>query len=166
MPIQRVPRYVLLFEQLRKVTPEHFDDLPVLDEAVKSISAVTNMLNESLRATEQRRALLRLQDMVNVNVALTRPGQLLIKEGKLVKVQQRTGALPILYWHLLTDMLIYSLINRISGALYKSRVIPLAHCVVSDASSISGHTKIDKECAFVLHYTRKSLIVVSLDHIV
>jgi hypothetical protein len=52
MPIQRIPRYLLLLKELIKHTPESHPDFTNLNEAHDKIQKVANALNEAEREAE------------------------------------------------------------------------------------------------------------------
>lgn len=52
MPIQRLPRYVLLIRDLLKQTPDTHKDFRLLTEAGKSMSDAADKLNEKIRENE------------------------------------------------------------------------------------------------------------------
>jgi len=47
-PVQRIPRYRLLFEELTKVTPPSHPDFPLCKEALHQIQGVRSLLSFSL----------------------------------------------------------------------------------------------------------------------
>eukprot|EP01094_Clydonella_sp_ATCC50884_P014436 TRINITY_DN2487_c0_g2_i3.p1 TRINITY_DN2487_c0_g2~~TRINITY_DN2487_c0_g2_i3.p1 ORF type:complete len:462 (-),score=132.77 TRINITY_DN2487_c0_g2_i3:52-1332(-) len=56
-PVQRVPRYVLLLQDLVKKTGDDHPDRQQLEKALSEIKTVTSHINESVRATERSRTL-------------------------------------------------------------------------------------------------------------
>jgi hypothetical protein len=52
LPVQRVPRYLMLLKELLKYTPAGHPDFLLLEEAVETVSAVATHINESIRAQE------------------------------------------------------------------------------------------------------------------
>lgn len=52
MPVQRVPRYKVLIEELLKVTPDHFPDKEPLKQALKSIKETATFIDETTRFKE------------------------------------------------------------------------------------------------------------------
>jgi FYVE/RhoGEF/PH domain-containing protein 5/6 len=53
MPVQRLPRYILLLRELYKHTPPTHADEPLLAKAVEKVSAVAEFVNEKKRSAEQ-----------------------------------------------------------------------------------------------------------------
>ncbi|XP_004363962.2 hypothetical protein CAOG_03123, partial [Capsaspora owczarzaki ATCC 30864] len=58
MPIQRIPRYNLLLEDLLKHTPEEHPDAEKLTEAVVSLRKISYDLNENIRRIENERRII------------------------------------------------------------------------------------------------------------
>ena len=55
MPIQRIPRYQLLLQELRKVTKKEFPnhaDLSLLDDAIDKVVESASHINEGIRKEE------------------------------------------------------------------------------------------------------------------
>ena len=52
MPVQRVPRYKVLIEELLKLTPNHFPDKELLKQAFKSIKETATFIDETIRFKE------------------------------------------------------------------------------------------------------------------
>ena len=57
MPIQRIPRYRLLLQELLKYTPETHPDYANINKAVAEIMKVAEHVNEGIRHTENSRLL-------------------------------------------------------------------------------------------------------------
>lgn len=66
-PIQRLPRYVLLIEDLVKNTPQWHVDHKALESSLSGIRAVSHAVNEAKRGAENREQLLQM------HLALTPP---------------------------------------------------------------------------------------------
>jgi hypothetical protein len=58
MPIQRMPRYKLLLEDLVKQTPESHGDLSALRDAVAMVSTLAREINEKIRSSEKTQTLI------------------------------------------------------------------------------------------------------------
>jgi hypothetical protein len=52
MPVQRIPRYILLLSELKKHTPSDHPDYPKITEAWTSMQEVANYVNEKKRESE------------------------------------------------------------------------------------------------------------------
>jgi hypothetical protein len=64
MPIQRVPRYKLLLTELMRFTAPENPDHQGLSKALDQIGVVANVINESIRAHENRGEILEIQALV------------------------------------------------------------------------------------------------------
>lgn len=60
MPVQRIPRYRLLMEQLLKYTPETHPDFSVLQQALTVILTLAESNNEAIRARENKNKMMEI----------------------------------------------------------------------------------------------------------
>jgi FYVE/RhoGEF/PH domain-containing protein 5/6 len=107
MPIQRVPRYVLLLKELQKRLPEDHPDKTNMDEAISKVGEVGDYLNEAIRKRENMEKISELETKFNGNIELLVPGRFIVKEAILKKLSHR-GHLTEYQFHLFNDLLIYS----------------------------------------------------------
>lgn len=87
LPVQRIPRYRLLLEELLRSTPpmyEYMDD--PLDRALAEISSLANNMNEGKRESESRRKLVLWQSRIRGKFPspLVQPHRRLIMDGPLL----------------------------------------------------------------------------------
>eukprot|EP00727_Mastigamoeba_balamuthi_P005512 m51a1_g1580 putative domain containing protein (651) ;mRNA; r:111795-113951 len=54
LPVQRIPRYVLLIQELIKSTPESHADRPLLADAVEQLMGIADYINEMKRESEKK----------------------------------------------------------------------------------------------------------------
>ncbi|KAI8853039.1 Dbl homology domain-containing protein [Chytridium lagenaria] len=115
MPIQRIPRYKLLLEQLLKYThPDHADYLSVL-RSVDLIAKVAALMNEKIYQYGMAVTMLNIQrSIIGLDIALLSAGRRLIHHGPVIKICRRTDQPR--YFFLFTDILIYArpLVRRFS----------------------------------------------------
>ncbi|KAL1694765.1 hypothetical protein GGG16DRAFT_122122 [Schizophyllum commune] len=87
LPVQRIPRYKLLLEQLMRSAPPAFDlmDDPI-DRALQEISSLANNMNEGKRESESRRKLVQWQARIRGRFPspLVQPHRRLIMDGPLL----------------------------------------------------------------------------------
>jgi len=84
MPVQRVPRYVLLLRELGKYTSPNHSDWQAIEDALLKIQDVTADINEAKRQMENMTRLLEVQSRISGDVGtLVVPHRRLIREGKL-----------------------------------------------------------------------------------
>eukprot|EP00794_Sanderia_malayensis_P017990 gene17990-19786_t len=129
-PIQRIPRYKLLLENLlEKTTPEH-PDYTKLRDACAEVSKVANHINECLRQHENFNRMLGIQKSFNGDGApkILAPGRKFLREGTLSKVCERGGSKDRMFF-LFNDMLIYAK-KESSGSYLCRGVFPLINCMV------------------------------------
>lgn len=108
MPVQRIPRYRLLLEQLLKYTPENHSDFPVVQSALDRICELASYNNEAIRARENKNKIMNV--MMQLDPAyridlLDDKHRKHIKEGTLLK-QCRKRNKEFQFW-LFTDVLLY-----------------------------------------------------------
>ncbi len=87
LPVQRIPRYRLLLEDLVRSTPSHLLRNPsAVQDALVSIRDIANTVNESKRQAEQDKRLWEWQDKITGHwpSPLVQPHRKLIKDGPLV----------------------------------------------------------------------------------
>jgi len=87
LPVQRIPRYRLLLEELLRSTPpsyEYVDD--PLERGLSEISCLANNMNEGKRESESRRKLVRWQSRIKGKFPspLVQPHRRLIMDGPLL----------------------------------------------------------------------------------
>lgn len=109
MPIQRIPRYRLLLEELLKRTsPDDYpeEDYRALELGLQRIADVANVINERLRDFENREKVASLQTRFGGESAdLIEAHRVFVKEGYLKKISRRGPA--DYYFVLFNDILIY-----------------------------------------------------------
>ena len=106
MPVQRVPRYILLIRELIKNTePTHFD-YEDLASAHTSIDKVAQHINEALRNQLNQASILEIQEKFSHTVDFLKPGRRLIHQGQIVK-RGRSGDTTY-HFILFSDMFCYA----------------------------------------------------------
>ncbi len=85
-PIQRVPRYKLLLEELLRHTDTSHADYHGLAKAFDHVKKLALHINEEVRASENRRVMLALQDELSGSETLLAPHRSFIRKGMLTKV--------------------------------------------------------------------------------
>lgn len=154
LPVQRIPRYRLLLEQLQKCTPEGHPQFTVVNTALDKICAMAMYSNEAIRKRENRA---KIMDIVKSIEPTTRVDLLadqdraFIKEGPLLR-QCRRGLKEFQFW-LFNDQLLYGQATPL-GLHILNRQIPLSKCFVSSCESMheGGHS-------FIVESPAKSFII-------
>ncbi|EKE42622.1 hypothetical protein ENUP19_0047G0015 [Entamoeba nuttalli] len=106
MPVQRLPRYVLLFTDLIKHTPEKFPDYSRLLKVSSEIQKVTVLVNQCIVQGEKLRKLVEISNTIDFPGGDLTVGRKLIRDGILNK-QCRKAPKPR-YFVLCTDILFYT----------------------------------------------------------
>lgn len=128
LPIQRVPRYRLLLQEMLKRTPRDHPDRRPLRTAVKRVDMAAHALNRAIRRREAREKLRQLESRFIGDIDLVVTGRQLLLEGPLVKVCRRAN--KEFYFHLFTDLLLYSEATVLGYRLH--RAMELEMCAVED----------------------------------
>lgn len=88
MPIQRLPRYNLLLQELNKSTKADDPPLPDLKHALTSLRLIANEINSSLRSQSAVDIVRQIEDMFEKDdrfQPLVSPARCLVKQGALRK---------------------------------------------------------------------------------
>lgn len=84
-PIQRVPRYQMLINELLKVTPSGHPDQVLLQKALASVIAMANDINESVRVQENHELVAKLEASFIYNPRFSAQPRQLRRHGELSK---------------------------------------------------------------------------------
>eukprot|EP00466_Bigelowiella_natans_P000623 jgi/Bigna1/125969/aug1.1_g677 len=142
-PVQRVPRYRLLIQELVKLTPPIAPSYSVLEQALGVIKVIASHVNETIRQAENQEKLHTLQrqwddpDKVDLLEGDAK-NRHLVKEGALDR-QTRRSKVKKGYFHLFNDMLLYSekrVMGKVTGSVFKLnfRSFLTPACAVSDTA--------------------------------
>ncbi|XP_052802295.1 rho guanine nucleotide exchange factor 39-like isoform X2 [Mya arenaria] len=133
-PVQRIPRYKLLLEDLLENTsPEHHDYLH-LKEAAKQVGEIALHINEHVRQHENFQKMLLIQNSFDSSAPkILAPGREYLKEGKLNKISRRGGKSQERMFFLFSDLMLYGkpkLLDSGSSSYSCCCLLPLRHCSV------------------------------------
>ncbi|KAH3758346.1 rho guanine nucleotide exchange factor [Pelomyxa schiedti] len=108
LPVQRIPRYQLLLQEILKNTPtDHFDYAP-LTSTLTSIKKVASEINEAKRRAEAQEKVLFIQHALGSQAPdLYQPHRYLCKEGPVM--QEKTDELVPVFLILFTDKILITL---------------------------------------------------------
>ena len=144
MPVQRLPRYILLLEELIKYTQriEDGDDVGTilfLGLAKSEIQTVSSRVNEMVRQRENRS---HLRELINRFTGdnkdkLLRSNRVLVYEGFLYKVRKYKIKY---YFHLFSDIIVYSNINN-NGLFNIHRIIDLHKTAIVDLPNVDENSQ-------------------------
>eukprot|EP01125_Pyxidicula_operculata_P004522 TRINITY_DN170_c0_g1_i3.p1 TRINITY_DN170_c0_g1~~TRINITY_DN170_c0_g1_i3.p1 ORF type:complete len:563 (-),score=111.61 TRINITY_DN170_c0_g1_i3:575-2263(-) len=112
MPIQRIPRYRLLLEELIRNTPETHEDFNGLTQALDSLKVVADEVNKAIVEQENRDAMYKIAKKFQdyKELGLIAPGRRYIKSGELAKVCRKDRKKR--HFFLFSDTFIYSFIPQ------------------------------------------------------
>ncbi|CAG8726080.1 67_t:CDS:10, partial [Acaulospora morrowiae] len=153
MPVQRIPRYRMLLEDLLKKTAETHSDYLNLRKAYQVIEHVATFVNETIRQHEMFITMLEIQkSLIGFDEALLIPGRRFIKRGTVKKICRRNHQQREFF--LFSDVLIYASPTLIDNMYTFHRKLDLEDVMVLGADDID-----DEKNAFQILSPRKSFIV-------
>jgi hypothetical protein len=114
-PIQRIPRYLLLVQEMLKNTSDEHPDKGLLQRAYEKIKVVAQQTNARMSASEMEAKVLEIQNNLWTATGsvpeLIAPGRILIKEGAVAKVRHAGGLKRNFYIFCFNDILVYATTN-------------------------------------------------------
>lgn len=142
-PVQRIPRYKLLLDDIIKNTPRYHPDKENLMEARTQIDAIAWYINDQIKDYEQNKIMIDIQKSLTGGLPkIIKPDRKLVKQGNLMKVNKSGGHAQPRYVILFSDMLMYCKFRgSLSGgvidlpktdALEVCCVLPLKHLTVEE----------------------------------
>eukprot|EP00475_Leptophrys_vorax_P006671 TRINITY_DN14149_c0_g1_i1.p1 TRINITY_DN14149_c0_g1~~TRINITY_DN14149_c0_g1_i1.p1 ORF type:complete len:870 (+),score=229.31 TRINITY_DN14149_c0_g1_i1:2930-5539(+) len=107
-PVQRIPRYKLLLEQLMKYTPDNHPDKKLIPEALRKTDEIAILINKAARDAADYLTLVDLQKQFQdeEKAAIAAFGRRLIKKGMLKKVCRSSDKEYTFF--LFNDLLVYA----------------------------------------------------------
>lgn len=141
VPIQRIPRYRLLLQEVLSHTTPFQQDYYTLRSALQEVEGTARHINGLVQEQENMEKMIQLQNSLHHRrPGIITPGRKFIREGVLMKVSSN-GRRPLpRYFILFSDMLIYCIIRAGKtpsqvGALKCCCILPLKRCVVQPVLS-------------------------------
>jgi len=166
MPVQRVPRYVLLLDAILKNTPPEHPEHADVVKALADVGAVAKQNNDAMEVSKDFNELMKVQlsfDAVTKLNLLDDPTRKLLKSGELEK-HSRRGKQLRQFW-LFSDKLIYGseAVPR-SGVFSLNMEVDLRACAVTDSDyGNTGETDASANklgsIAFQINTPKKSFVV-------
>lgn len=163
-PVQRVPRYKLLLDDLLSQTLTNHHDYYSLQDATKQVSHIACHINEHIRQHENFQKMLSIQKSLGTAPKILSPGREFIKEGTLKKVARKGGGKSHdRMFFLFSDMLLYGKPKLLDTAnSYNcSCVLPLRHCSVQRL--FINNKKLEGGGMFQITCKEEILVLYSLD---
>ncbi|GFN87770.1 hypothetical protein PoB_001427600 [Plakobranchus ocellatus] len=165
-PVQRIPRYKLLLEELLYNTPKEHYDYEKIKEATAVIEEIATHINEHIRQNENFQKMLSIQRSFDSSAPkLLAPGRTFIKEGPLKKVSRKGGKAYERMFFLFSDILLYGKPKFLDGGSKSytcSCVLPLRHCKVEPVF-ITSVKKTEAGGVFKLSCQEENLLLYSDD---
>ncbi len=91
LPVQRIPRYRLLLEQIEKNTPKNHADYTLIERALNEIKIVASLVNQKLGDQAANAKILEIQKSLWTTLKampeLLQPSRVFIREGPVEKVK-------------------------------------------------------------------------------
>lgn len=136
-PVQRLPRYRLILEQLLLHTPSAHHDHQDLTKALILVEQVVKFVNEKVREYESFFELIEIEkSLVGYTDRLVSPGRILVKIGNLMKVCRKNHQMRRVF--LFSDLILYASEGFEEGRYLFHKSISLEVCSVEDAPDLYG----------------------------
>jgi len=129
MPVQRIPRYILLLGDLLKNTPKEHMDYKETENALQKAKEIADFLNEGKRKAENASRVVVIQDsLIGLDEELVKQGRSYVREGMVIK--KKKNASDYCHFFLLSDILLYTVQNK---KKYKVKhKVPLTALICAD----------------------------------
>ncbi|KAI9206389.1 FYVE zinc finger-domain-containing protein [Polychytrium aggregatum] len=158
MPVQRIPRYKLLLEDLLKHTTQWHSDYEPLRQAYGIVLDVASRVNERIRQTEMILKMLEIKkSLIGFNEELIIPGRTLVRTGAVQKVCRKNNQPRRIF--LFSDCIILASPTPLEDQLLFHRRLDLEYCTarspdIEAGSSTDGN--LDSTVAFSIISPDKS----------
>lgn len=128
MPIQRIPRYEMLLNELLRNTPVTHIDYNEINSALHAVKKIALDVNQAEIDEEARQYLLELNELFGGTIELITPSRRFIKQGKLIKHSLvHTDRIKQYEFILFNDLLVYASRNILTNTLTCHRQIAVDH---------------------------------------
>lgn len=107
-PVQRIPRYNMLLNELRKHTPPDDPDFPTLSSALEKIRHVADHVNQRLREDSSNNRCIEIDKIMHglpPGIEIVHPSRKFVHEGRLLQIRRRS--VRELYIFLFNDMILF-----------------------------------------------------------
>ncbi|KAF5281642.1 hypothetical protein FQR65_LT14616 [Abscondita terminalis] len=144
-PIQRVPRYCLLLQQLHENTAASDSSYFQLTELLKKVESTAMHINSLIEDQENAQLMLEFQrSLVHNFPTIVRPGRKLIKKGILTVVDEFKAKKQKRLFVLMTDIIMFCKLKKadtnIPNSLKCSGILPLNKCKIIENLSKGAFT--------------------------
>lgn len=128
MPVQRLPRYLLLLAELGKAVPATEEAAQDIQNATDKIKRIAALINISLKGKEEQMKILAIQQQFEKDdryIELVQLNRYLVKDGVLKKrfseKSRHLGKSQLYHFFLFNDILVYAALskNLLKGTTFK-----------------------------------------------
>ena len=153
-PVQRIPRYKLLLEDMLKNTPTDHPDYMNISNALKLMSQIAKSINETIRNHEMMLKMVDIQkSLIGLNQNLLVPGRKLLKTGRVQKISRRAHQ-PRQFF-LFTDVLVYASPAILEETFHFHRIIALKNLSVDDIPDSDGKYMYKLDVKFIFQVVNR-----------
>jgi hypothetical protein len=142
MPVQRIPRYVLLLRELIKYTLADDPDLGNLNKALSKMMNVAEEINAKKRDAENLAQIQQIQSQLVMGKfpsLLAVPSRRFVKEGQLYEFTEK--GVEVGYYYLFSDVLCRSTMSLSHNKRKLRQMLALAECQITQFNLGDGrHT--------------------------
>ncbi|KAL1284541.1 hypothetical protein TPS_00128 [Trichinella pseudospiralis] len=159
-PIQRIPRYKLLLEQILKLLDNSSRQYLQISKLVQQIGALAETVDSCIEEFENSAKIIAVQNMLDgCAPKLVMPGRKLLKEGLLSKMSSsNSGFRHRMFW-LFTDIILYAKPAMKKKNRYQCCcILPLRHCMIERILGRSMFRLICKDEVLLLHAEQYSVM--------
>ncbi|ELR11651.1 RhoGEF domain containing protein [Acanthamoeba castellanii str. Neff] len=129
LPIQRLPRYLMLLGALAAKTPAGHPDQGLLREALEQLQETATRIDDQLKRMENRNRIYHIQSQLFSCPVLATPDRVLLREGVVLKLSSSFAVNCTIF--LFSDVLVYAHRSLKSFSLLRYKgTINLAECFV------------------------------------
>jgi len=151
MPVQRVPRYILLVQELLKHTQPDHPDYENLQNSLKKLQQIGSTINNDVKKQENLDKIAALQAQFTENPGFVEPGRIFIREGKLKKVCRKSD--DKYYFFVFNNLVCYAK-KSLTGKYHKFKKFPVGPGFSVETTDIRTH-------GFTIKTKTKSFVVYS-----
>eukprot|EP01130_Rhizamoeba_saxonica_P014310 TRINITY_DN6245_c0_g1_i1.p1 TRINITY_DN6245_c0_g1~~TRINITY_DN6245_c0_g1_i1.p1 ORF type:complete len:628 (-),score=130.52 TRINITY_DN6245_c0_g1_i1:87-1970(-) len=131
MPVQRIPRYIMLLDTLLKYTDDDHPDYKNICNATVLLKDVSKFVDTSVQDLEDRFKVMDMNKRFIMGKNLVAPHRVFVKEGILVKRSLTDESLQRRHVYLFSDVFITATL-LIGGKQKQDKIIPLVTAWVVD----------------------------------
>jgi len=168
VPIQRVPRYIMLLEELQKHTPDTHPDHEDINAALEHLRRLATFVNQEMKRASTTPQLIRIYHQLEPKMTdLVAAHRSFVFEGACYQYLNDSSRSRYLF--LFSDILLVTKRLKLKKKYEIKLHITLSRCRVDDRQDFSGW-KLSAELrqmtknAFQIHTPKKSLMFFAPDH--